>query len=83
MQPQQQLRALVSGHLHVAYRHSSSQAAACRSKVTAKSVWRAADLAAYTSVSLTAGPREVKNVTSFSTRVAVPFSTSKARTCWI
>ena len=40
-------------------RHSSSHAALWRSNAAAKSLWRAADLAALTSVSLTAGSREV------------------------
>ena len=64
-------------------RHSSSHAAACRSNEAPKSVCRATDVAAFTSVSLTAGSRDVKNVTSFSTRVASPWRTSKARTCWM
>jgi hypothetical protein len=40
-------------------RHSSSHAAVWRSNAAAKSPWRAADLAALTSVSLTAGSRDV------------------------
>ena len=40
-------------------RHSSSHAAVWRSNEAAKSVCRAADVAALTSVSLTAGSRDV------------------------
>ena len=84
VQPQQQLHALVSGHPHVAHPPQllPRRARAARTR-RAKSVCRAADVAAFTSVSLTAGSREVKNVTIFSTRVGSPWRTSKARTCWM
>ena len=49
-------------------RHSSSHAAACLSNEAPKSVCRATDVVAFTSVSLTAGSRDVKNVTSFDPR---------------
>ena len=45
--------------------------------------WRDADFAASASVSLIAGSREVKNVTSFSTRVGVPSCRSKTNTWWM
>ena len=64
-------------------RHSSSHAAACLSNEAPKSVCRATDVAAFTSVSLTAGSRDVKNVTSFSTRVGSPWRMSKVSTCWM
>ena len=54
-----------------------------RSNDPAKWLWQAADVAARTSVSLTAGSRDVENATIFSTRVAEPWCTSKARTCWM
>ncbi len=64
-------------------RHNSSHAALWRSSAAGKSLWRAADLAALSSVSLTAGSRDVEKGTIFSTRVASPWRTSKARTCWM
>jgi hypothetical protein len=62
--------------------HTSCHAERWRSSASSKFTYRRADVPALTSVSLVAGSREVKKVTSFSTRTADPWRTSNVSTCW-